>query len=303
MRKTKKARLIRASFQTLFIQVVLGIFVAAGVYAATTIGNNVNTGGTLDVTGLSTMSSVTSTSATSTAYLYVGFDITEPTGWNFAGGDFIVSGVSFFNGMATSSTAFWVGSGGTATNINLAGGDLFVQDGAEIDGTLFFNTATGSSATSTAYLYVGFDITEPAGWDFAGGDLLVSGNAFFNSQATSSVSLWIGSGGTANFLNLAGGDLFVQDAVQIGGALTVGGTASSTALVVGGTATSTNLTIGERAAANATTTLTLGDLVAEAATCIKMRTTAGEWVYAYATSASAMTSVTFGLQFTSTSCE
>ncbi|OGY89865.1 MAG: hypothetical protein A2677_03430 [Candidatus Komeilibacteria bacterium RIFCSPHIGHO2_01_FULL_52_14] len=140
-----------------------------------------------------------------------------------------------------------------------------------------------------------------------GGTLDVTGvttlTTMTSTQATSSTSFWIGSGGTATWLNLAGGDLFVQDDLQLGDRLTVGGTASSTALIVGGTATSTNLTIGERAAANATTTLTLGDLVAEAATCIKMRTTAGEWVYAYATSSSAMTAPGWGLRWTATSCE
>ena len=172
-----------------------------------------------------------------------------------------------------------------------------------VTGVSTFSRATSTSATSTDYLYVGFDVTEPTGWDFAGGDLAVSGNVFFNGLATTSGAFWVGSGGTANFLNLAGGDLFVQDDGQIGDALTIGGTASSTALVVGGTATSTKLIVGERQAANATTTVVFGDLIAESAPCIKLRATSGEWVYAYPTSSSAMIASGWGLQWTTVSCE
>lgn len=292
------------SVKQLIIPVIAAFFVAATVYATTTIGNNISTGGTLDVTGLSTFSRATSTSATSTAYMYIGFDITEPTGWDFSGGDFLASGDVFFNNKATSSAAMWVGSGGTANWLNLAGGDLFVQDDAQVGDSLFSTHASSTQATSTDYLYVGFDVTEPTGWDFSGGDLAVSGDAYFNNKATSSVALMVGgSSSVANWLNLAGGDLFVQDDAQVGDALIVGGTATSSALVVGGTATTTKLIVGERSAANATTTIVLGDLIAESAPCIKLRTTSGDWVYAYPTSTSAMTSVGFGLVWSTDSCE
>ncbi|MBI4090914.1 MAG: hypothetical protein HY422_02720 [Candidatus Komeilibacteria bacterium] len=289
------------SLKQLIIPVIAAFFVAVTVYATTTIGDNISTGGTLAVTGLSTFARATSTSATSTEYLYVGFDITEPTGWDFSGGDLAVSGDAYFNNKATSSAAFWVGSGGTPNWLNLGGGDLFVQDDTQIGDSLFSTHASSTQATTTDYLYVGFDITEPTGWDFAGGDFLASGDAYFNNKATSSVAFWVGSGGTPNSLNLTGGDLFVQDDAQIGDALTVGGTATSTALIVGGTATTTKLIVGERAAANATTTIVLGDLIAESAPCIKLRTTAGEWVYSYPTSSASM--VLQGLVWTADSCE
>ena len=214
------------SVKQLVIPVIAAFFVAVTVYATTTIGNNISTDGTLDVTGVST-----------------------------------------------------------------------------------FSRATSTSATSTAYMYIGFDVTEPTGWDFSGGDLAISGDAYFNNKATSSVALMVGGlTSVPNWLNLAGGDLYVQDDAQIGDALIVGGTASSTALVVGGTATTTKLIVGERQAANATTTIVLGDLVAESAPCIKLRTTSGAWVFAYPTSSASMTSVlpdgtTFGLNWTTDSCE
>ncbi|OGY92152.1 MAG: hypothetical protein A3B31_01975 [Candidatus Komeilibacteria bacterium RIFCSPLOWO2_01_FULL_53_11] len=159
---------------------------------------------------------------------------------------------------------------------------------------------TSTSATTTDYLWVGSNFTLPAGIDYVA-DLMVFDDAYSNSQATTSASLWVGSGGTATWLNLAGGDLFVQDDAQIGDALTVGGTASSTALIVGGTATTTKLIVGERQATNATTTVVFGDLASESAPCIKLRTTAGQWVYAYPTSSADM--LIQGLVWTNTSCE
>lgn len=189
------------------------------------------------------------------------------------------------------------------------GNNITTQGTLDVTGVSTFSRATSTSATSTAYMYVGYDITEPAGWDFANGDLAVSGDAFFNNKATSSVAFMIGGSSSApKWLNLTGGDLYVQDAAQIDGALTVGGTASSTAFVVGGTATTTKLIVGERQANNATTTIVLGDLIAESAPCIKLRTTSGAWVYAYPTSSASMISVqadgtTFGLNWTTDSCE
>lgn len=225
-----------------FIAIFGTFFVGVAVYAATTIGSNISTGGTLDVTGVSTFSRATSTSATSTAYLYVGFDVTVPPGWDFDGGDLITSGDAFFNSKATSSAAFWVGSGGTSNWLDLAGGDLYVQNDAEFDGTFYFGQATGTSATTTDYFYLGADITEPSGWDFSGGDLLVVGDAYLNNQATSSASFWVGSGGTADFINLSGGDLYVQDAAEIDGALNIGGNATSTGDFVVGTESTTATT-------------------------------------------------------------
>ena len=127
-----------------------------------------------------------------------------------------------------------------------------------------FGSTTSTSATTTAYLWVGPDFTLPASADYVG-------------------------------------DLFVQDDVLIGDALTVDGTASSTALIVGGTATTTKLIVGERQETNATTTIVFGDLASESAPCIKLRTTAGQWVYAYPTSSADM--LIQGLVWTNTSCE
>ncbi|OGZ35519.1 MAG: hypothetical protein A3A94_02550 [Candidatus Portnoybacteria bacterium RIFCSPLOWO2_01_FULL_43_11] len=93
-----------------FFAVILSIFISVFfvtlfVYGVTTIGTNVNTGGNLTVSGWAT-----STSATTTDYLYVGSDITEPTGWDFKNGDLIVSGATSLNSATTSDTLS-IGSG------------------------------------------------------------------------------------------------------------------------------------------------------------------------------------------------
>lgn len=132
---------------------IVSIFlVATVVYATTIIGTNVSTGGTLDVTGLSTFTTVTSTSATSTNYIYVGPDGTENL-FDFSGGDIYVADDAEIDSdllvanKTTSTVALAVGSG-TINNINMAGGDLYVQNDAEIDGGLWVDSA---STTDTFY--------------------------------------------------------------------------------------------------------------------------------------------------------
>ena len=177
-----------------FVILLSVFFIAFVVYGATTIGNNINTAGNLTVSG-----NASTTSATTTDYLYVGPDATEPAGWNFSLGDLFVSDDAFFNSQATTSASLWVGSGGTADNINVAGGDIYVQNDAEIDGSLYTgntlitgrattttNFVAGSSNTSaTTNITLGSDtgaagagvcfrIRQDAGWKFC----YVSGTAF-----------------------------------------------------------------------------------------------------------------------------
>ncbi|OGY49608.1 MAG: hypothetical protein A2663_02480 [Candidatus Buchananbacteria bacterium RIFCSPHIGHO2_01_FULL_46_12] len=241
-------------FQSAAVIAISALFVVSIVYAATTIGSSITTGGNLTVTGWAS-----STSATTTSYLYIGADGTEPNPWNFQGGDLYVQDDVFMGSQATSVASLWVGSAGTADNLNLTGGDLYVQDGLEVDGNLYltgtsaltglltFTTATGTSATTTNYLMVGSKFTLPASWDYLE-DFSVSGDAVIANKATSTVALWVGSAGTADNLNLAGGDLYVQDDLEVDSDLIVGNKATSTvALWVGsaGTADNLNLTGGD----------------------------------------------------------
>ena len=294
-------------FESAVVMMIAAFLVTSVVYAATTIGANVNTGGNITVTG-----NASSTNATSTGYLYVGVGITNPAGFDFGQGDLIISDDFFVNSQATTSASLWIGSAGTTNNISMSGGDLYVQDDAEIDDKLYVTglttlaRATSTSATSTDYFWVGVPITDPAGWDYTN-DLLVSDDFYVNSQATTSASLWVGSGGDAANLNLAGGDLYVQDDVEIDGSatttslylsndLTIVGHASTTgdlrtddALIFGGTVhltTSTATTtdgifVDMPYNGTATTTVSFGENVGDTTVgCIEMVRSNGTYVRA-----------------------
>ena len=119
-----------------FLSALFSVFlVSIVVYGATTIGTNITTTGT-----------ASSTSATTTDYLYVGHDITEPAGWDFSGGDLIVSGAAYFAAKATSTTAFAVGAG-TIGSLDMADGDLYVQDDVEIGGWASTTSALNTQGT------------------------------------------------------------------------------------------------------------------------------------------------------------
>lgn len=152
-------------------------FIAVIVYGATTIGDNINTGGNLTVTGRAS-----TTSATTTDYLYVGPDGTEPAGWNFSLGDLFVTDDAFFNSQATTSASLWVGSGGTSDYLDLTGGDLYVQDDVEIDG----------SATTTS-LYLSNDL-KVIGTASTTGSMYVGGGTFAlaTGTPTTTAGLFVG---------------------------------------------------------------------------------------------------------------
>lgn len=140
---------IFTSLKVFAVMVGATVLAISVVYGATTIGTNITTTGTLNVTGLSTMTNATSSAATTTAYLYVGYDVTEPGQIDFSGGDLIVSGDTYLGALATATTGLWVGSGGTLNEIGMTGGDLYVQDDAEVDGILQIT----HSATSSQNMY------------------------------------------------------------------------------------------------------------------------------------------------------
>ena len=155
------------------------LFLVVVVYGATTVGNNINTDGNVDINGRAS-----TTSATSTTYVYVGSDITEPPGFDFAG-DVIASDDLYVNSQATTSASLWVGSGGTADSINLAGGDLYVQDDVEVDG----------SATTTS-LYLSNDLTL-AGNASTTGDVFVKGGTLSVATGTPTTTAGFFVGPTA----------------------------------------------------------------------------------------------------------
>lgn len=61
-------------------------------------------------------------------------------------------------GTATSTGAMWVGSGGTANFIDLSGGDLYVQDDAEVDGSLRAGNSTTTNLGVTSLAVASCDV-------------------------------------------------------------------------------------------------------------------------------------------------
>lgn len=262
---------------TIILTVVISVLVIVGVtLAATTISANIVTGGTFSATG----------NATTSAYLTVGSGTVvfgTPTS------TLRVIGSAHFTTVATSSDAFWVGSGGTAGNLDLTGGDLYVQGSAEFDSDMFLGDGTGDTitiyghitdATITDELIVG-----PSSWAAPTSTLTVDGSAHFTGKATTSDSIWVGTGGTINRVNLEDGDLYVQNDAEIDGSLYIAGTrASTTNMIISGNATTTgNAVFGYNTqVADATSTITFGsyDGVDENGLCLKFFT-GGKTIWCY----------------------
>ncbi|RJR31791.1 hypothetical protein C4569_01120 [Candidatus Parcubacteria bacterium] len=143
------------------VVVLFSIFaIALVVTAASTIGNNISTDGTLDVTGLSTFSRATSTSATTTEYLSVGVGFTTGIA-DFTGGDLMVSGNVAVGGNASTTGDLFV-SGGTfdvTTSTGTTTMGIFVRDNDTATSTLSVGGGGNMSkgclemVSSSAYYY------------------------------------------------------------------------------------------------------------------------------------------------------
>jgi len=92
-------------------------------------------------------------------------------------------------GVATSTLAMWLGSGGIANSIDLQGGDLYVQDDIEIDGTLFVADAqiTGGVITGITDLVVADGGT--------GASSLTDGGVLVGSGTAAITALSVGTNG------------------------------------------------------------------------------------------------------------
>ena len=150
--------------------------------------------------------------------------VATTTAGSWRGEEFNVNGNSLFYGGVTTTNFLWVGSGGTADYVNLANGDLYVQDGVEIDGGLWASSATttdslfiGGYASSTSGLF-----TQGSGW--FGGDLTVGGNSLFGGNSTTTGDVVVGSDTSTATSTLVignsdttrGGCLIIEDNDQSG---------------------------------------------------------------------------------------
>jgi hypothetical protein len=147
---------------------------------------------TVNISGLTTLGAATSTSATTTAYLYVGPDITEDTNINFTGGDLVVADALNVGGVAYLDGAL------QATSTSLFTGAATFYSTVNVSGLTTLDAATSTSATTTRYLYVGPDGTEPPTFDFNNGDLFVANDTYIGGNATTSGKTVFGATAPAN---------------------------------------------------------------------------------------------------------
>ncbi len=99
----------------------------------------------------------------------------------------------------------------TTGTMAVTGATTLSADIYSTDGALF------NVASTTA-----FQVENGSGTDVLKVDTTNTG-VVITGQATTTIFHWVGSGGTANYINYAGGDLYVQNDVEIDGALYVTG--------------------------------------------------------------------------------
>ena len=165
---TCKTMRIKNFFTNVAIVVFSVLLIAVVGYATTTISSNISTGGTLSVTG----------NATTSANLVVG-----TTDWAAPTSTLSVVGNAIFHARATTSDFLWIGTAGNPLSINYSGGDLYVENDAEIDGLLYLDRATSTSATTTNYLFVGVTFPVNSLVDYTN-DLIVSDDVIIAGTAS-----------------------------------------------------------------------------------------------------------------------
>ena len=188
-----------------FLSIIISVFlVSVVVYAATTIGTNVNTAGTVTMESASTTNDfwLGNVIADDDDYLYMDASSSQYMMWDDDPGQFAFSNDLKVTGITTSTLAFWAGTGGTVDNLNMTGGDLYVQDDVEIDGSLWFD-----SATTTDSLYIGS---------------YASSTSALNTQGT----LHVGANATVDGYITLGNYASSTSALNTQGTLHVGGNAT-----------------------------------------------------------------------------
>ncbi len=117
-------------------------------------------------------------------------------------------------GVATSTLAAWFGSAGTANNVDLSGGDLYVQDDLEVDGTLFTAGITGTGvndfggSTSFEITNAAAPVTDAAGelaYDLTSGNLILASSTaetgFVVASATTTLYSFLIPSTSVDFLS------------------------------------------------------------------------------------------------------
>ena len=126
----------------------------------------------------------------------------------------IFGGLHVFSGVATTSNTLWVGSNGIVNNLDLTGGDLYVADDLEVDGTAYFATSTFTQTPSLPHSF--------SSWATGAANSNVSNASVYinpSSAVGDSNLLGLAVNGSVIFLVDAEGDIF-------GNNLTLAGTQS-----------------------------------------------------------------------------
>lgn len=198
----KKAQIFSVTLSVLASVFLVGVI----VYAATTISTNIETAGTVTMDSASTSNDfwVGNKVADDDDYLYMDASGSEYLMWDDAPHMFVFSDDLQVSGNASTTGYIRLG--------NLAGDD---------DDYLYFD------ATGSEYLM----------WDDVPGEFDFTDDVNITGKATSSISLWVGAAGTATNLDMTGGDVYVQNDVEIDGGLYAdSATTTDTTSIGGGTA-------------------------------------------------------------------
>lgn len=151
-------------------------------------------------------------------------------GINSEAHDFAESGGAIAIGnraVASSTNAITIGSGINSANrlINTTANSLFVGFNSTLPS---FIVGKGNGAGTFGKIGIGIStFVDGFGLNVATTTQML--NTKIVGQATSTVSLWVGSAGTASFIDMTGGDLFVQDDLQVADSFFANGVSTTTA--------------------------------------------------------------------------
>lgn len=180
-------------------------FVALTTYSATTISTNVNTGGTLTVTGLSTLGYASTTGVSLTGNLMVnGFATTTGSNGNMAtNGTLTVTGLSTLAGFLTTASSTAVGMFSVSGPLNASStmavtGISYFYGNINVNGVATTTATNGnfaSAGTITASSTIGVATTTPAT------EISASSNATTTVYLSSTAA---GKGGCLELLSATG---------------------------------------------------------------------------------------------------
>ena len=191
-----------------FLSIIISVFlVSVVVYAATTIGTNVNTAGTVTMESASTTNDfwLGNVIADDDDYLYMDASSSQYMMWDDDPGQFAFSDDLQIDGNVSTTEAIIVGG-----------------EAGDDDDIIYFDSRE-----------------ENLTWDNDPGQFTISDDLKVTGVTTSTLAFWVGTGGTVDNLDMTGGDLYAQGDAEIDGGLWVNSATTTDSLAIGGYASST----------------------------------------------------------------